>query len=211
VSTYLSFPLTTLFTKRPIDLSRRHHAKITSIVSGGPDLVWLLLFACFLRPVGTPFSSARSGTAACLRRYRPDSCSTKLPFGHLISVAETDWTVANSPGAHSVRPPRASVLLPLSSTHHSSGEIQAEATVVCLFRYARPVRRESSTCHSCRVQRAKTKPDLTSSKPPISLRPSLTSLVAFGVASLRCLPIITWQGSRSRCTNFSAPVRCAPH
>lgn len=96
MSTYLSFPLTTSFTKRPIALSRRHHAKITSIVSGGPDLVWLLLFACFLRPVGTPFSSARSGTAACLRRYRPDSSySSKLPSGHLIFVAETDWTIAD--------------------------------------------------------------------------------------------------------------------
>jgi hypothetical protein len=61
---------------------------------------------------------------------------------------------------------------------------------VCLFRYARPVRRESSTYLSLVQSTARqhqTKPDLTSSKPPISLRSSLTSPVAFGIA--HCLPI----------------------
>ena len=103
----------------------------------------------------------------------------------------------------------------LSPPHHSSGEIQAEATVVCLFRYARPVRRESSTCHLCREYSAPT-PNQTSlhffeapTKP--ALISNLTGrvwhralLTYLRTHARTCLPI-------PRRTNFSAPVRCAPH
>lgn len=99
-------------------------------MSGGPDLVWLLLFACFLRPVGTPFSSARSGTADCPGRYRPDSScssssSSKLPCHLATSCLSLRDRLSLTTGRAQCEASSCLRLLVASllHTHHSSGEI----------------------------------------------------------------------------------------
>ena len=194
MSTYLSFPLTTLFTKRPIALTRRHPRQDHLHRERRPRFSLAAAFCLFPPPrrdtvLFCTLRHCRLPTVGTDPTPPPAAANYHLAASYL-SPRQTEpfadrWARTQCTASSCLR------LLVASPPHHSSGEIQAEATVVCLFRYARPVRRESSTCHLCREYSAPTPNQTSLHFFEAPTKPALISKPAGRVwrRVTRCLPI----------------------
>jgi hypothetical protein len=184
-------------------------------VSGGPDLVWLLPFACFLRPVGTPFSSARSEHCR-LPTVGTDPTPPAAANYHLATSCLSSRRDRLSLTTRRAQCEASSCLrlLVASPPHHSSGEIPSGSycSVLVSVRSARASRIQHLSLVQSTARQHRTRPHfLETANKPALISNKLAGRVWRRVTSRVAYPSAHVQGSRDSCTDFSAPVRCAPH